>query len=256
MIPSLTTAQRTLSIYVRTASGTSVFRFQVWTGSIELNSGNFTATTTWTRFTFVINDAVSEFKITAGSAGGSVSNIHVWGAQLEVGAFETSYIPTTTGSVVRSADVCSITGLAFSNMWNASEGTMFASGNTIGNVFKFYFYLNAQGSPSTSNAFLTNFGASAAVIQKDTPAAFKSEATISSSIPKRMAYAYTSGATSSSSINGLIPTPSTNNATASVASASTLEIGGTSTTALSGWITSARYYRKRLSNAKLAQLTA
>jgi hypothetical protein len=56
--------------------------------------------------------------------GLTTSDVFLWGAQLEAGGFATSYIPTTTGSVVRSADVCSITGGAFSSFYNNSEGTL------------------------------------------------------------------------------------------------------------------------------------
>jgi hypothetical protein len=51
--------------------------------------------------------------------------IYFWGAQLEVGAFPTSYIPTTTSTVTRSADVASITGSNFSSWYRQDEGTMF-----------------------------------------------------------------------------------------------------------------------------------
>jgi hypothetical protein len=57
---------------------------------------------------------------------GSSQTVLWWGAQLEVGSFPTSYIPTTTGSVVRSADVCNITGGDFTGFYNQSEGTLFA----------------------------------------------------------------------------------------------------------------------------------
>lgn len=58
--------------------------------------------------------------------GDGTSGIFVWGAQLEAGAFPTSYIPTTSSTVTRSADVASITGANFSSWYNQSEGTMFA----------------------------------------------------------------------------------------------------------------------------------
>jgi hypothetical protein len=46
--------------------------------------------------------------------------------QLEAGAFPTSYIPTTTATVTRSADVASITGASFSSWYRQDEGTVFA----------------------------------------------------------------------------------------------------------------------------------
>ena len=62
----------------------------------------------------------------ANYAGDGTSGIYLWGAQLEAGAFPTSYIPTTTAATTRSADVASITGSAFSGWYRQDEGTMFA----------------------------------------------------------------------------------------------------------------------------------
>ena len=56
----------------------------------------------------------------------------IWGAQLEAGLFQTSYIPTTSSAVTRAADVASITGTNFSSWYNQSEGTMFADFDLIG----------------------------------------------------------------------------------------------------------------------------
>jgi len=45
--------------------------------------------------------------------------------QLELGAFATSVIPTTTTALTRNADVAEMTGTNFSSWYNASEGTLY-----------------------------------------------------------------------------------------------------------------------------------
>lgn len=56
--------------------------------------------------------------------GNGTSGIYIWGAQLEAGAFATSYIPTVASQVTRSADLASMTGTNFSSWFNATEGTV------------------------------------------------------------------------------------------------------------------------------------
>jgi hypothetical protein len=63
---------------------------------------------------------------TGTSTASGTSGIYIWGAQLEAGAFPTSYIPTTTATVTRSADICNISGSNFSSWYRQDEGTVFA----------------------------------------------------------------------------------------------------------------------------------
>ncbi len=55
--------------------------------------------------------------------GNGTSGVYIYGAQLEAGAFATSYIPTTTLAVLRNADDVTMTGTNFTSWYSASEGT-------------------------------------------------------------------------------------------------------------------------------------
>jgi hypothetical protein len=54
------------------------------------------------------------------------SGIYIWGAQLEAGAFPTSYIPTAASQVTRNADAASMTGVNFTGWYRQDEGTLYA----------------------------------------------------------------------------------------------------------------------------------
>jgi len=80
----------------------------------------------------------------APSYTGTNRELYLWGAQLEAGAFATSYIPTVASTVTRNADVVTMTGTNFSDWYNASEGTFAANANvgSLAGAFNFFFMAN------------------------------------------------------------------------------------------------------------------
>ena len=78
-----------------------------------------------------------------------------YGAQLESGAFATSYIPTSGTAATRAADVASITGSNFSSWYRQDEGTVFAEATPIGdNGSNQFVYALAQGTGIAEEIFL------------------------------------------------------------------------------------------------------
>lgn len=70
--------------------------------------------------------------------GDGFSGAFIWGFQLEAGAFATSYIPTTSAQVTRSADAASMTGTNFSSWFRSDAGSMYTE-------FELYATTSASG---------------------------------------------------------------------------------------------------------------
>ena len=87
--------------------------------------------------------------------GDGVSGIYIAFIQGETGAFSTSYIPTTTTSVVRSADVCQITGTSFGSMWNQGEGSVVSTFDRIDVATQSPFIWDASGTGGSNNNAIT-----------------------------------------------------------------------------------------------------
>jgi hypothetical protein len=184
--------------------GTTRLAFNVTTGLVGNTVGSITAQVTqllngWWRIAVTATATASgshgsmivSFSNNANTtstptyAGQTTSDVFVWGAQFEAGAFATSYIPTTTGPLTRSADVCSITGAAFTGFWNATEGTIalkmqkaYAAPATIFQInylsindgtLNNYIQFAQRGQSPTGEVFrVENGGSSQAVIQPST----------------------------------------------------------------------------------------
>jgi hypothetical protein len=93
------------------------------------NATKITITTSWQRF--VLSGASSaglELFIDSSDAEiATIADFSAWGAQIEAGAYATSYIPTTSAAVTRVADAASKTGI--SSLIGQTEGTLYAEFN-------------------------------------------------------------------------------------------------------------------------------
>jgi hypothetical protein len=78
------------------------------------------------------------------------SGIYIWGAQVEAGSYPTSYIPTTSASVTRNADVISKTGI--SSLIGQTEGTMFFDGFIGNSDSEMFLFLQAAASSGVDNS--------------------------------------------------------------------------------------------------------
>lgn len=87
----------------------------------------------WATFTTDPTDTIGQINFGVAQADNNLivdldgtSSIFLWGAQLEAGAFHTSYIPTTTGSVTRNVDLVKSTDTS----WQADGlGSFYSSGS-------------------------------------------------------------------------------------------------------------------------------
>jgi hypothetical protein len=113
------------SVYIKRLFGSGNVRIRV----SENTNTTIAVTSDWTRVSFTATSTTSNqirigFNIS--TIGDSVA---IWGAQLEEGAYPTSYIPTTIGTSTRIADAVSKTGI--SDLINSEEGVFFIEFKTL-----------------------------------------------------------------------------------------------------------------------------
>ena len=213
-------------------------------------------TTVWQRFTVVASNWASgtgSFNVRiANNSTGTSGTIYAWGAQLEAGAFPTSYIPTTSGTAARSADVCSITGADFSSLWSTTGGTFVFEGllppdASAGNLrilssgsLKRWLYANAPGVGTAGEGLAAYDGANTPNYFTNVRTTVKFKIAISVG-PSSCRASFNGSNISAISHNGSLLNPVT-------------LLGLLENT--SGFITGMKYYKKSLPDAKLQTLTA
>ena len=180
-------------------------------------------------------------------------------AQLEVGVFPTSYIPTDATSKTRNADVAVMTGTNFSSWFNQTQGSAYveynipyalASGAGV-RVFTFLgaggigvdempmFVVQSTGKALSANAFTSSVNAG----RIDSTASFVANTTL------KATFAYGSNARAITA-NGLTTVTSTTAFT--IPTCTNAGIGNSSTISqINGYIKKINYYPLKLTNAEL-----
>lgn len=132
--------QYTVSCFAKKVDGDGLFvlrldaptlfsaQFNLNNGTIVSTSAGYTSTITnygngWYRCTLTtpVSTTIANFVLVSASA--SAASTYVWGAQCEVGAYATSYIPTLSASVTRVAESSSTASIP--SLFGATEGSFF-----------------------------------------------------------------------------------------------------------------------------------
>jgi len=92
--------------------------------------------------------------------GNAFDGVTLWGTQVELGAFATSYIPTVASQVTRAADAASMTGTNFSSWYNQTEGTFFAQFTPAVSNFGINRNIFMASDGTTANSVGVRYGSS------------------------------------------------------------------------------------------------
>jgi hypothetical protein len=244
--------------------------FNLSNGTVGVTNGSPTATSItnvgggWYRCSITVaatSTAVTATYIYVASADGTISytgdgtsGVYLYGAQLEAGAFATSYIPTAAATVTRNADVAFVATSQFP--YNATEGALVVSADYIGqNPGVTYFAALDDGTTNNFMGTRRNPGGEASLIVLAsavnqviiTGAIIPNNTTFKSSFAYKLNdYALTlNGALSGTDTTGTVP------------SVSRLSLGNIANILqMSGHIRQITYIPRRLTNAELQARTA
>jgi len=256
---TLNTNAKTISFYAKAGNvnfislwiGSEV-KFNLSTGTVVSGTGSIqNAGNGWYRC-IVPNTTFTNFNpYFVASASGEF--VYLWGAQMEVGSYPTSYIPTVASSVTRNADVISKTGI--SSLIGQTEGTIFVDAYRTNKSTNYQAILGLGNGTSSSEMMEFFFRASneLTIGVYNSGQQFVNTSAISSGRHK-IALAYKLNDYALYIDGALIATDNS----ATVPTMNKLNIGGfnyASGDEYSDGINSVQLYKTRLTNAELASLT-
>lgn len=191
-------------------------------------------------------------------AGSTANGLSVWGAQLEQGAFPTSYIPTTAAAVTRSADSCTCVS---AGIFGGTTGrTMSVDGLAVQNPAP---ATNTQwlrlDDGTSNNTMIMNTPASSANVRYSVTVGGVSQFSqgdVTTGVrPTLFKSALASGTVAHAAMNGVVdgggglPNP------AMLGPLTTMYLGVGGIVPINGYIRRARYWPRMLSNAELQSVT-
>jgi hypothetical protein len=216
------------------------------------------------RFTYGATDGGSRSLAISGVVANNSSvpdtgkNIAIWGIQYELGAFPTSYIPTTSATVTRAADNASMVGSNFSSWYNQSEGTVYCTSDSplTTTTAQMNWYINDGNTNNTmfNRKNPSNLNATAVVSGGVTQGDITSFSAITAYSTVKSAFAYklndlaisVNGASVGTDLAATIPTVDRIHLGQNISNGQILN----------GHIQSIKYYPTRLPNGTLQGLTA
>jgi hypothetical protein len=210
---------------------------------------NFTATTTTSTVTSI--GIVTSASAIRSESNTLTTSLILWGAQLEAGSNATSYIPTVTATVTRTADVISKTGV--SSLIGPTEGTIFVEANLTANTAERRIITVSNGTENQRIMFWT--------LATTLYANFNGVGIAIGTFPigtAKIALGYTiAGGSTTYSIKLNNNTLITGTAAAAPSSLSAINLGNNTTSGLqlNDRIELATLFQTRLTNAQLATLT-
>lgn len=196
--------------------------------------------------------AIAGVTANSGTTADTGNDLAIWGAQLEAGAFPTSYIPTTTAAATRAADVASVNTLA--PWFNPTEGTLYAEYQTYSaSVTQIAVALmDSVGSSNRATVGQSATAYNGAMVDGGVVQASLTQGTSSTNVVKN-AFAFAAN-DFAFSVNGTTPVTDTSGTVSSAFIEMQLGKRG-SVSLLSGYLRRIGYYKRRLSNAQLQAIT-